>query len=382
MNVNKGRRSIMPYQLVYLPKSGNKNYWTNNHGFTHKMSNHLLWNDSDQLIADFPTLKAQYPTIFNNRRDDRFYIYDDNGKMIANLMEKLIAPPVNPSPATTESPAVLIGYGAKEYYAIRADVAGRQYYYDSGIGKSGAFITPGAGEIRFWKHQELDKAIATAQNLCRNKNFLKKLPGLLAENIAVINIRTSQMVWPGQLPKIVTPATEDKQAVSTDDLLEKVKAQLNAHFDGANQESLLNDQAEQPATTTVDLERFSASRVFAAFCYLIEALGQRTAVNNLLDTYDQAILQDYLHTVELIDSHRLDSAAFVESLQQVRQERRKIKDLSILLNTIDDNIDQTKILKQLLSHQSLHNQYHYRSHEFGNKLLEMIDPAYVENKDD
>lgn len=70
----------MPYQLVYLPKSGNKNYWTTNSNFTHKPANHLSWDNLAQLIADFPVLKAQYPTIFNNRRDDRFYVYDDDGK--------------------------------------------------------------------------------------------------------------------------------------------------------------------------------------------------------------------------------------------------------------------------------------------------------------
>lgn len=83
----------MPYQLVYLPKSGNKNYWTIDHSFTHKMKNHCFWDNSAQLIADLPTLKAQYPTIFNNRRDDRFYLYDEDNQPVANVMEMMIAPP-------------------------------------------------------------------------------------------------------------------------------------------------------------------------------------------------------------------------------------------------------------------------------------------------
>lgn len=31
----------MSYQLVYLPKSGNKNYWTVNNYFTHKDNQHF-----------------------------------------------------------------------------------------------------------------------------------------------------------------------------------------------------------------------------------------------------------------------------------------------------------------------------------------------------
>lgn len=359
----------MPYQLVYLPKSGNKNYWTTNSNFTHKSANHLFWDNSAQLIADFPVLKAQYPTIFNNRRDDRFYVYDDADKMVGNLIEKLdTLSAENPQSSWQLS---TIKYPPKAHYAIRATAAGRQYYYNSSKGK---FISPGEGEIRFWKQQELDKVTATAQNLCRNKNLLQKLPGLLPEQLLVINIRTNQVVWPPQQPVSVQKV---KQTTSTDNLLERTKAQLNEHFTQSDQEVVLNDQAEQQEMLTVDLKRYSAPQVFAALCYIIEALDQRTAVNKLLDTYDQAILQDFLHTVELADIQQLDSTAFVKSFHRIRQERRKIKDLSIILNTIGDNIDQASILKQLLNHQSLHNQYHYRNRDLGDQLLKMVKPADI-----
>lgn len=362
----------MPYQLVYLPKSGNKNYWTTNSNFTHKPANHLSWDNLAQLIADFPVLKAQYPTIFNNRRDDRFYVYDNDGKMVGNLIEKL-------DTLSAEYPQLswqlsTIKYPPKAHYAIRATVAEQEYYYNSSKGKNGSFISPGEGEIRFWKQQELDKAPATAQNLCRNKNFLQKLPGLLPEHLVVINVRTNQIVWSTQQ---LTPVQKAKQVTSSNNLLERVKIQLNEHFTQSDQEVILNDQAEQQEMLTVDLERYSAPQVFAALCYLPEALDQRTTVNKLLDTYDQAILQDFLHTVELTDIQQLDGAAFVKSFRRIRQERRKIKDLSILLNTIGDNIDQASILKQLLNHQSLHNQYHYRNRELGDQLLKMVKPAEV-----
>lgn len=360
----------MPYQLVYLPKSGNKNYWTTNSNFTHKPANHLSWDNLAQLIADFPVLKAQYPTIFNNRRDDRFYVYDDDGKMVGNLIEKLdTLSAEDPQPSWQLS---TIKYPPKAHYAIRATVAGQQYYYNSSKGKNGSFISLGEGEIRFWKQQELDKATATAQNLCRNKNFLQKLPGLLPEYLVVINVRTNQIIWSPQQPASVQKV---KQKTSTDNLLEKTKMQLNEHFTRSDQEVILNDQAEQEEMLTVDLEHYSAPQVFVALCYIIEALDQRTVVNKLLDTYDQAILQDFLHTVELTDLQQLDSTAFVKSFQRIRQERRKIKDLSIILNTISDNIDQASILKQLFNHQSLHNQYHYRNRALGDQLLKMVKPA-------
>lgn len=369
----------MPYQLVYLPKSGNKNYWTIDHSFTHKMKNHCFWDDSAQLIADLPTLKAQYPTIFNNRRDDRFYLYDEDDKPVANVMEMMIAPTADTFQTTGQPSAIpIIAHGSKEYYAIRADIDKQQYYYDSSKGKNGSFVTLGAGEIRFWKRQELDKAIATAQNLCRNKNFLKKLPGLTPKNLIVVNIRTNESVWSAQSME----AENANQTSPTDELLAKVKAQLDEHFDWSDRGEILNDQGEQLKMPTVDLEHYSAPQVFAALCYVIEALNQRATVNSLLDVYDQFILQDYLHTVELTDAHQLDSAAFIESLQKMRQERRKVKDLSVLLNAIGDNIDQTTILKQLLGHQSLHNQYHYRHHQLGDQLLKMIDSPDVEDEED
>lgn len=106
----------------------------------------------------------------------------------------------------------------------------------------------------------------------------------------------------------------------------------------------------------------------------IAALNQRPAVNELLSVYDKLILQDYLHTAELVGSH-IDGDAFVASLHQMRQQRRKIKDLSILLDTIDENIDQALILKGLLGHQSLHSQYHFRNRELGERLLTMINPS-------
>ncbi|MFR0771834.1 MAG: hypothetical protein ACLSH6_08470 [Limosilactobacillus pontis] len=65
----------MSYQLVYLPQSGNKNYWTINNSFTHKDDQHRFWAQLAQLCADFPGLKEKFPTRFANKRDDPNFLH-------------------------------------------------------------------------------------------------------------------------------------------------------------------------------------------------------------------------------------------------------------------------------------------------------------------
>lgn len=55
----------MSFQLVYLPKSGNTNYWTVNNYFTHKDNQHFYWDQSEQLCDEFSRLKKKFPTLFD-----------------------------------------------------------------------------------------------------------------------------------------------------------------------------------------------------------------------------------------------------------------------------------------------------------------------------
>lgn len=369
----------MSFQLVYLPKSGNKNYWTVNNYFTHKDNQHFYWDQLEQLYDEFSHLKKKFPTLFANKRDDRFYIYTDDGQEVSQLVAQLAdtekaAAPI-PQSAATPKQSSLLAVPPKGCYAIAARVGGTMYYYSSKTGANGAMIGPQAGEIRFWKKSDLAKAMATVRALSVNAKFLHRLPGLQPAMLTVINARTGAAVWPiNNLDQPTTPEQAEEDVATNAALLAEVKQQLSDHFNPDKQESIQNDQGFRFNPPEVDLERYDARKVFDALCYLIAALDQRPAVNELLSVYDKLILQDYLHTAELVGSH-IDGDAFVASLHQMRQQRRKIKDLSILLDTIDENIDQALILKGLLGHQSLHSQYHFRNRELGERLLTMINPS-------
>lgn len=365
----------MSYQLVYLPQSGNKNYWTINNSFTHKDDQHRFWAQLAQLCADFPGLKEKFPTRFANKRDDRFYIYTDDGQEVALLASQLKNTETATSQSTTTpQPPTQLTVPPKGYYAIAARVGGILYYYSSKTGTNGAMIGAQDGIIRFWKQHELNKAIATVRNLCQNDKFLRRLPGLRPEMLTVINARTGTSVWPlNNVDQEAATPVEAESANQNAALLTEVKQLLSNHFDPAKHEGIHNDQGFRFDPPTVDLDQYDASKVFAALCYLIEALNQRPAVDELLNIYDKLILQDYLHTVELVDNQQIDGDAFVAAFHQMRQQRRKIKDLSILLDTIDQNINQTLLLRELLKHQSLRNQYHFRNRELGARLLSMID---------
>ena len=95
-------------------------------------------------------------------------------------------------------------------------------------------------------------------------------------------------------------------------------------------------------------------------------------------------MQDYLHTIEVVNLDDIEINKFAESLKQVRRKRRKIKNLALILNTIADNMDAEKILKLLYQNPSLGKQYHYRDADTGNLLLGFISNekflSDIENK--
>lgn len=107
---------------------------------------------------------------------------------------------------------------------------------------------------------------------------------------------------------------------------------------------------------TIDLQGLTASKVFDALKCLIHALTYQQTLAKLVTYYDKRIVQDQLHSVELADLQQFDAPSFVSHLQQ----RRKIKDLSIILDCIADNMDSESIIESIRNHPSLHNHYCYR----------------------
>lgn len=218
-------------------------------------------------------------------------------QLVAQLADTEKAAAPIPQSAATPKQSSLLAVPPKGCYAIAARVGGTMYYYSSKTGANGAMIGPQAGEIRFWKKSDLAKAMATVRTLSVNTKFLHRLPGLQPAMLTVINARTGAAVWPiNNLDQPTTPEQAEEDVATNAALLAEVKQQLSDHFNPDKQESIQNDQGFRFNPPEVDLERYDARKVFDALCYLIAALDQRPAINELLSVYDKLILQDYLHT--------------------------------------------------------------------------------------
>lgn len=120
------------------------------------------------------------------------------------------------------------------------------------------------------------------------------------------------------------------------------------------------------------LHDVSAVKVFESLQYIVQALTYREAVNQLVNYYDQRVTQDQLHMAEFIDIKNIDAERFLNYLQLTRRQRRQFKDLSIILNTLAENMDIEAIINYLLAHPSLHNQYIFRDHQAALTMGKMI----------
>ena len=119
------------------------------------------------------------------------------------------------------------------------------------------------------------------------------------------------------------------------------------------------------------MAKYDPALVFGAASYLIDALKERKTVNQLLKKYDGAILQDYLHVLEFVGLADLDIQDFTSAFQANRQERRQIKNLSLLLNALAQAFDPDKFWAALKD-DSASNQYHFRSASTAKQLQAMI----------
>lgn len=164
---------------------------------------------------------------------------------------------------------------------------------------------------------------------------------------------------------------------------DQLNTQLDTHFKSADELPTV-DPKSQVVIPEIDLEKYSAKKVYDAFQFIVKALTQRAKVNQALKAYDGSILQDYLHTIEVVNLDDIEINKFAESLKLVRRKRRKIKNLALILNALADNLDAEKILKLLYQNPSLGKQYHYRDADTGNLLLGFISNekflSDIENK--
>lgn len=93
---------------------------------------------------------------------------------------------------------------------------------------------------------------------------------------------------------------------------------------------------------------------------MIDALRLKTTAERQLKVFDQSILQDYLHVIELTELDQIDAQRLVAGLQSNRRARRQIKDLKIILSALAKSFDVQQFLNILLSEPSLGSQYYFR----------------------
>lgn len=105
---------------------------------------------------------------------------------------------------------------------------------------------------------------------------------------------------------------------------------------------------------------------------MIDALRLKTTAERQLKVFDQSILQDYLHVIELTELDQIDAQRLVASLQTNQRARRQIKDLKIILSALAKSFDVQQFLNILLSEPSLGSQYYFRDQAAAAQIKEMI----------
>lgn len=158
------------------------------------------------------------------------------------------------------------------------------------------------------------------------------------------------------------------------ELIDQFRQKISAHVDddGPAASTMSLAKAARHEVETIDFERFNLKKILAAVDYLIDALRLKATAERQLKVFDQSILQDYLHVIELTELDQIDAQLLVASLQTNRRARRQIKDLKIILSALAKSFDVQQFLNILLSEPSLGSQYYFRDQAAAAQIKEMI----------
>ncbi|WP_367342345.1 hypothetical protein [Limosilactobacillus sp.] len=353
----------MSFELVYIAKSGNKSYWTSKHNFSKKAANHFQWPNVDDI--DLAKLASTYPTIFRNKNQKRFKVLNTASMQIVPLsdQQQSEAPVSNrPHVNITKSIEKKIQTDGKEFVIVTVVDQAFQYL-DTTMGNHGDFVSSLNKQTKRW--DDVNKAIKTAESLYKNNKFWKDCDNFEEKLLYVLNAKTDTIIWSSDNPEVQLTPTSQLLAN-----LAELNAQLTEHFKADNNRN--RDCATAKIMPIVDLNGITAEKVFASLAFLIKALTYQEKIAQLLTYYDKRVIQDQLHTAELADLQHFDASKFVRSLQASRQNCRRIKDLSVILNCLAENMDSESIITSLRNHPSLHNHYCYRDQETA-KIMETLE---------
>lgn len=378
----------MSFALLYRSLSHTRWYWSVSQNFTQKSERQFTWESAADLAADYPKLRSHYPTLFAKKRAEAFWIYDlahddatrlslaaadsadvpaDDAPQAETKNDKTIA---IDSPTAVDSMALQTNTSKQqgsdpktsEHFALMVDGKNNASCYYSRTLKK--FVVKVNEHASVWDRR--DSAIDVGKELAINDSFWLGHAEYDRATLRLVRVEDGERIWP-QLAGDGLPMPEPE-------LIDRFRQKISAHVDdkGPAASTMSLAKAARHEVETIDFERFNLKKILEAIDYLIDALRLKATAERQLKVFDQSILQDYLHVIELTELDQIDAQRLVASLQTNRRARRQIKDLKIILSALAKSFDVQQFLNILLSEPSLGSQYYFRDQATATQIKEMI----------
>lgn len=353
-----------------------------------KSERQFTWESAADLATDYPKLRSRYPTLFAKKRAEAFWIYDlahddatrlslaaddsadmpaDDAPQAETKNDKTIAidsPTAVDSMALQTSTSKQQGSDPKtpEHFALMVDGKNNASCYYSRTLKK--FVVKVNEHASVWDRR--DSAIDVGKELAINDSFWLGHAEYDRATLRLVRVEDGERIWP-QL-------AGDGLPIPDPELIGEFRQKISAHLDddGPAASTMSLAKAARHDVETIDFERFNLKKILAAVDHLIDALRLKATAERQLKVFDQSILQDYLHVIELTELDQIDAQRLVASLQSNRRARRQIKDLKIILSALAKSFDVQQFLNILLSEPSLGSQYYFRDQAMAAKIREMI----------
>lgn len=379
----------MSFALLYRSLSRTRWYWSVSQNFTQKSERQFTWESAADLAADYPKLRSRYPTLFAKKRAEAFWIYDlahDDATRLSLTADDSADVPADDAPQsetnadkkvavdslTAADPMALQTSTPKqqksdpkmaEHFALMVDGKNNvSCYYSRTLKK---FVVKVNEHASVWDRR--DSAIDVGKELAINDSFWLGHAEYDRATLRLVRVEDGERIWP-QLAGDGLPMPDPE-------LVDQFRQKISAHLDddGPAASTMSLAKAARHEVETIDFERFNLKKILEAVDYLIDALRLKAAAERQLKVFDQSILQDYLHVIELTELDQIDAQRLVASLQSDRRARRQIKDLKIILTALAKSFDVQQFLSILLLEPSLGSQYYFRDQATAAKIKEMID---------
>ncbi|MFR0609163.1 hypothetical protein ACLUWI_01745 [Limosilactobacillus mucosae] len=378
----------MSFALLYRSLSHTRWYWSVSQNFTQKSERQFIWESATDLAADYPKLKSRYPTLFAKKRAEAFWIYDlahDDATRLSLAAESSADVPADDAmqaetdtdktnavnSPTADNTLVLQTSTPKqqesdpktaEHFVLIVDGQNHASYYYSRTLKK--FVVSVKEHASVWDRR--DSAIDVGKELAIKDSFWLGHAEYNRTTLRLVRVEDGEQIWPR--------LTGDGLPMPEPELIDQFRQKISAHLDddGPAASTMSLTKAAHHEVETIDFEKFNLRKILGDVDYLIDALRLKATAEHQLKVFDQSILQDYLHVIELTEPDQIDAQRLVASLRSNRCARRQIKDLKIILTALAKSFDVQQFLNILLSEPSLGSQYYFRDQATAAKIKEMI----------